>query len=120
VNRPGVAAGLLTVAAAGSVVLVALEWSQTVPGATSAQICGAVGDLRDALDLSSLGDQAVLRARAAQVADMLSAPSKKDGPTGAAAVSHKIVAVLDDQGATVGDLAAAIEPIVAQCPELSP
>ena len=115
-NRHVVAAALLTAAAAGSVVLVALEWSEPVPGATPGEICVAVADLRDALDQSSLADQAVLRERAAHVADMLGAPALKDGPKGSLAAARRIVGVLDDPGATVGDLAAAVEPIVRQCP----
>ncbi len=115
-NRPGIAAGLLTVAAAASVLLVAREWTQPAPGPTSDQICVAVEDLRDAVDLSSVGDQAVLRARASHVADLLGAPPSEDALTSSAEVSRQLVRVLDDQGATVADLGEAIEPIVAQCP----
>lgn len=114
-NRPGVAAALLSVAAAGSLVLVARQWSAPVPVATSEQICAAVADLQDALDLSSLGDQAVLRARASQLADMLADPSPKKGPEVPRSVARDVVAVLDDRRATVADLAGAIAPIVRQC-----
>jgi class 3 adenylate cyclase len=115
VNRPGIAAALLAAAAAGSVAMVARQWAEPVPGATPEQICLAVADLRDALDLSSLSDQAVLRARAAHVADMLAAPSLQDGPAGSKSVARAIVIVLDDPSATVADLVVAIEPIARQC-----
>jgi hypothetical protein len=115
VNRQGIAAALLTVAAAGSIMLVAREWAEPAPGATSEQICAAVDDLRDALDLSSLADQAVLRARAANLADILAVPSLKGGPAGATSVAARIVAVLDDPGATVADLSEAVMPIARQC-----
>ncbi len=114
-NRPGIAAAVLTVAAAGSLVLVARQWSAPVPVATSEQVCAAVTDLQDALDLSSLGDQAVLRARASQLADMLADPSPRDGSEVPRSVARDMVAVLDDQRATVADLTGAIAPIVRQC-----
>jgi hypothetical protein len=120
VNRHGIGAALLSMAAAGSVVLVARGWDDPDPGASSAQVCVAVADLRDALDLSSLSDQAVLRERATRVADLLAAPSLKDEVQGAQPVAQQIVSVLDDPGATVADLAAAIAPIVRQCPDPGP
>ncbi len=113
-NRPVVAAALLTAAATGAVVLVLAEWVQPVPEATPAHVCVAVADLQDALDLSSVGDQAVLRARAAHVADLLRAPSRADLP-GSRPVARRMVAVLGDPGATVSDLATAIGPIVREC-----
>ena len=79
-NRPDVAAILLAAAAAGSVLVVAREWAQPVPVPTTEQVCRAAADLRDALDLSSLGDQAVLRARGAQLADLLAASSAEGWP----------------------------------------
>jgi hypothetical protein len=115
VNRPGVAAVLLAAAAAGSVLLVAWERAQPVTAATSDQICVAVASLQDALDLSSLGDQAVLRARAAHLADLLADPSPEDGPEGSASVAQDVVTVLDDSRATVADLAEAIAPVVTFC-----
>jgi hypothetical protein len=115
VNRPDVAAILLAAAAAGSVLVVARQWAQPVPAPTSEQICSAATNLQDALDLSSVGDQAVLRARGAHLADLLTAASPKDGPQGSASVAQGIVAVLDDPRATVADLAGAIAPIVGEC-----
>jgi hypothetical protein len=115
VNRPDVAAILLAAAAAGSVLLVARQEAQPVPEPSSEQICSAVANLQDALDLSSVGDQAVLRARGAQVADLLATASPKDGPEGSASVAQSIVAVLDDPRATVADLSTAIAPIVGEC-----
>ena len=114
-NRPGLAAALATVAAAGSLLLVARQWTSPVPVASSQQICVAVTDLQDALDLSSLSDQAVLRARASQVADMLADSSPPDGRAGSTAVAQDIVLVLDDRRSTVADLAEAIAPIARRC-----
>jgi hypothetical protein len=115
VNRPGIAAALVTLAAAGSVVLVARQWAEPVPGASSEQVCQAVAELQDALDLSSLGDQAVLRARASRLADLLADPAPKEESRVSVAVARDIVAVLDDQRSTVADLAGAIAPIARQC-----
>ena len=114
-NGQGIAAVLLTGAAVGSIMLVAREWAEPAPLATSEQICAAVDDLRDALDLSSLADQAVLRARASQLADMLADPPPKGVPEVSPSVARDVVAVLDDRRATVADLAGAIAPIVRQC-----
>lgn len=114
-NGPAIGAALLTAAAAGSIVLVAREWTSPVPAPTAEQICVAVDDLRDAVDLSSLGDQAVLRSHAAHLADMLARASADERPTGSKSVARQIVAVLADPGATVADLAVAIEPIAQEC-----
>jgi hypothetical protein len=115
VNRSDGAAILLAAAAAGSVLVVARQGAQPIPAPSSEQICRSVANLRDALDLSSVGDQAVLRARGAQLADLLAAASPKDGPEGSALVAKSIVAVLDDPRSTVADLAGAIAPIVSEC-----
>jgi hypothetical protein len=116
VNRPAVAAALLVAAAAGAVALLAVLWAQPVPAATGEQVCAAVADLQDALDLSSVGDQAVLRARAAQLADRLDDPAPRAGPEGSASVARDILRVLDDPRSTLADLAGAIAPVVRQCP----
>jgi hypothetical protein len=115
VRRPGTAALLLAAAATGSVALVMAQWGQPVPAATSTTICVAVADLQDALDLSSVGDQAALRSRAAKLADLLTDPAPSDGPKGSASVARDILTVLGDPRSTVADLAVAISPVVGQC-----
>lgn len=114
-NRPGIAAALLTVAAVGSLLLVAREWAKPVPVATSEQICAATAHLQDALDLSSLGDQAVLRSSASKLADMLAHPSPKQKSGVRRSVARGMVAVLNDPGTTVADLAEVIAPIAEEC-----
>ena len=112
-NRSEVAAGLLTVVAAGAVIVVAREWSSPPRDASAVQVCLAVSELRAALDLSSLGDQVSLRARAAHLADLLAVGAEGYS---AATSARRIVLVLDDPRASVADLALAIDPVVAQCP----
>jgi hypothetical protein len=116
VRFPGLAAILLATAAAGSVALVAAQWAQPAPAATAGQICEAVADLQEALDLSSVGEQAALRARAAKLVDLLTDPAPIEGPTGSESVARSILTVLDNPRSTVADLAAAIAPVVSQCP----
>ncbi len=115
-NRSVVAAGLLTAAAAGAVMMVAQESVSTPAPVTVEQVCASVADLRAALDLSSVGDQAVVRARAAELADMLGSSAA----TGSVdrAVARRMLAVLDDSGATLSDLQRAVEPVAGQCPDL--
>lgn len=117
-NRSVVAAGLLTAAAAGSVVMVAQESVSTPAPVTAEQVCAAVADLRAALDLSSVGDQAVVRARAAELADLLDG-SASEGSLDQA-VAQRLLAVLDDSGATLADLQRVVEPVAGQCPDLPP
>jgi len=118
VNRSELAAGLLTAAAAAAVVMVAQESVSTPAPVTAEQVCASVADLRSALDLSSVGDQAVVRARAAELADMLGdSPAKGSVDR---AVARRMLAVLDDPGATLADLQRAVEPVAGQCPGLPP
>jgi hypothetical protein len=112
-----VAAGFLTVMAAGLVALVAREVTQPSPTPTSAQVCAAAAETLDALSLS-VADQVVLRARAAHLADTLIERSAQDQGGGSLLAARRIVEVLDDRGATVSDLEAAIEPVVRKCPDL--
>ena len=116
-TRSVVAAGLLTVAAVGAVGLVAREW--VTPGAppSADDVCVAAAQTLDALG-QSVGDQVVLRARAAHLADLLVGGAGDDGDSLAAA--RRVVQVLDDPGATVSDLSDAVAPIARQCPGLSP
>ena len=75
-----------------------------------------MADLRSALDLSSVGDQAVVRARAAELADMLGSSAAKGSVD--RAVARRMLAVLDDPGATLADLQLAVEPVAGPCPDL--
>ncbi|MDH3958546.1 MAG: hypothetical protein OEV20_01740 [Actinomycetota bacterium] len=115
-NRSVVAAGLLTAAATGAVLLVAMEPVSTPAPVTAGQVCASVADLRSALDLSSVGDQAVVRARAAELADMLASSAAKGSVD--RAVARRVLALLDDSGATLADLQRAVEPVAGQCPDL--
>jgi hypothetical protein len=115
VNRNGLAAALLAVAAVGSVVLVGQQAVMPSPRPTAEEACLSLADLQDVLEQSSLGDQAVLRARAARLADLLAEPSGQEGPAGSTAVARAILAVLDDPRATVADLEAAVAPVARSC-----
>jgi hypothetical protein len=115
VNRNGLAAALLGVAAAGSVVVVARQAVMPPAEVTPEEVCAALADLTDAVDQSSVTDQAVVRARAARLADLLVTQSGQDAPSGSLAVPRAIVAVLDDPRATVSDLSSATEPIARAC-----
>lgn len=113
-NRSVGAAGLLAVAAAGAVGLVAREW--ITPGAppSADEVCVAAADTLDALG-QSVGDQVVLRARAAHLADLLVDRSAQADGAESLATARRVVEVLDDPGATVSDLAAALDPIAQSC-----
>ena len=109
------AAGLLVLGAAGAVgaVVAPRPAAQPDPGAA----CEALAELAEALDLSTIADQAVVRVRAAALADALIAQGFGDGrPDGsAAAIGRRIIAVLDQPGATVADLVVVLDPVERQC-----
>ena len=115
-TRSVVAAGLLTVAAAGAVGLVARGWVTPVAPPSVDDVCVAAAQTLDALG-QSVGDQVVLRARAAHLADLLVDRASDD--TDSLAAARRVVEVLDDPGATVSDLSDAIAPIARQCPGLA-
>jgi hypothetical protein len=117
VNRALVAAGLLTLAAAGTVGLVVREWSGPAAAPTSAEVCAAAADVIDALG-ASVGDQVVLRTRAAHLADTLIDRSAQDAEARSLTTARRVVAVLDDPAATVSDLARVVRPVAEQCPDL--
>lgn len=114
-NRSLVAAGLLTVAAAGAVGLVARESFGSATAPTSDEVCAAAADVLAALG-GSVGDQVVLRTRAAHVADLLIDESAQELDAGRLASARRIVAVLDDPDATVADLSRVVTPVAEQCP----
>ena len=129
-SRAGGAAVLATAAAAAMVAAIALHWPQ--PARSGDPVCGALDRLVAAMDLTSLGDQAELRARAAELADTLLSISSADasgsdedpagggragqaGQVDAGQAGRAIALVLSDPMATVDDLATAIAPVVTQC-----
>ena len=114
-KRNSLAAALLVAAAVGSAVLVAQQAVTPSPRATSEGACPALADLQGVLEQASVSDQAVLRARAARLADVLAGQPREEEPSGSAAAAREIVAVLDDPRATVADLEAAIAPLVRRC-----
>jgi hypothetical protein len=115
VNRSLVAAGLLTVAAAGAVGLVARESFGSATAPTAEEVCAAAADVLAALS-GPVGDQAVLRTRAAHLADLLLDQSQLEPDVGALASARRIVAVLDDPEATVADLSRVVTPVAERCP----
>ena len=118
-NRSLVAAGLLTLAAATAVGLVARESFGSARALTSDEVCAAAGDVLSALG-GSVGDQVVLRTRAAHLADLLIDESEQQPDAGPLASARRILAVLDDPDATVADLSRVVAPVAEQCPVPSP
>jgi hypothetical protein len=117
VNRPLVAAGLLTLAAAGTVGVVVWEWAGPAPVPTTDEVCAAAADVLDALG-DSVSDQVVLRTRAAHLADTLIDRSAQDPDAISMATARRVVAVLDDPDATVSDLERVVTPVAESCPDL--
>ena len=115
-NRSLVAAGLLTVAAVGTVSLVVRDWVEPGEAPSAAQVCAAAAEVLDALG-GSVSDQVVLRARAAHLVDVLIDQSVEQEDAASLATARRIVAILDDPEATVSDLAAAADPVATQCPD---
>lgn len=113
-SRATVVPVLISLAAAGAIAWAAWDVTQPHPTTTADQVCAAVEQVRDAVDLASVGDQAVLASRAAALADALSRTEPGDDGSDLAA-ARAIVAVLDDPDATVDDLVAAIAPVARRC-----
>jgi hypothetical protein len=116
VNRSVVAAGLLTVAAVGTVSLVVRDWVEPGEASSAAQVCASAAEVLAALG-GSVSDQVVLRARAAHLVDVLIDQSVEQEDAASLATARRIVAILDDPEATVSDLAAAVDPVATQCPD---
>ena len=120
-NRPRLAASLLSLAAIVAIGLVlaapgGLRW-QAHPGTA----CEDLAALSESLDLSSLGDQAVIRARAVQLAAALKASTDED-IEGAVTTDElqlqvliRLQAVIADRRATAHDLAVALLPLARRC-----
>ena len=111
--RAGAAAGVL--GAVGAVVGVVAPRPATQPDPAAA--CRALAELNDALDLTTIADQAVVRVRGAALADALITQGFGDGrPDGSATVvGRRIIEVLDQPGATVADLVVVLAPVERQC-----
>jgi hypothetical protein len=63
-----------------------------------------------------VGDQAVVRARAAALADALAARAGgEDAVAGDGLVGQRLLRLLEDPGATVPDLVAVVEPLAEDC-----
>lgn len=118
-SRSQVAAGLLTVAAAGVVGLLARDviGPATVP--TTDEVCAAAADVLDALG-ESVKDQVVLRTRAAHLADLLIGQSGQEAGDTSLASARRVIGVLDDPEATVSDLSRVVSQVADQCPALRP
>ena len=113
-SRAPAVAGLLALGATTAVVAV------LIPGPTlrhdPGSPCQAVVELDRVLGLASVGDQAVVRARAAALADALSRRAAGDDPgTGDAMVVQRLLVLLEDPGATVDDLVQVVEPVASDC-----
>ena len=114
-NQSRIASALIVAAALVAVGWIGRDWSEPDPPTTRAQVCVALEEVRGALDLSSLGDQAVLPTRAAELADLLARRPEGSSQPNDLAAARRIVAVLEDEGATVADLVDAIAPVARQC-----
>jgi hypothetical protein len=119
VNRSVAAAGLLTLAAAGTVGMVAREWVSPGQAPSSAEVCSAAADVLEATG-DSLGDQVVLRSRAARLADVLIARSTQAQEDASLGQARRVVAVLEDPDATISDLARVAQPVAEACPDPRP
>lgn len=119
-TRPALAAGLLALGALAAVGAVVGPWPVARPDPAGA--CRALADLEDALDLATVTDQAVIRARAAALADALVTEGFGDGESdrAAAVAGRRIVEVLDQPGSTVADLADVLGPVQRQCASADP
>lgn len=113
-------AGVLVVGAAAAVLAVAVRPPLLAP--QRLPVCAQLRQLQEAIDLSSVGDQAVIRVRAAALADVLAdgsssrAGAEPIDPTGGDEfASAQIAAVLSDPAATIEDLTESIELIVLRC-----
>ncbi len=121
-NRPRLAASLLSLAAIVAIGLVlaapgGLRW-QAHPGTA----CEDLAALSESLDLSSLGDQAVIRARAVQLAAALKVSTADDGEGAVTTdeelqlrVLMRLQTVIADRQATAHDLAVALLPLARRC-----
>lgn len=108
------AAGALVVGAAAAVAALLLPGPalRHDPGSP----CVALVELDRVLDLDAVGDQAVVRARAAALADALATRAEGESALpGDALAVQRLLALLEDPGASVADLLAVVEPVAEDC-----
>ncbi len=99
------------IAAAGAVLWVAHDTVTARAAPTTGQVCASFDLVDRALGLQTLGDEAALPARAAELADLL----WRSGSVADRAVAQMIVTVLADATATVRDLDEALAPVAERC-----
>ena len=136
-SRAAVVALLLTVGATAVVGSLLSGWP-VPPVRGEAPVCPTAAALERAIDLTSVGDQTVLRARATAFAHALLDPAlgsdgreaegeavgvAADGSVAALSdevrmsMGRQILDILDDPAATVAELAEAAAPVVRACRE---
>lgn len=108
------AAGALVVGAVAAVAALLLPGPVLRPD--PGPPCAALVDLDRVLDLDAVGDQTVVRARAAALADALATRAAgQDAVPGDARTVQQLLGLLEDPGATVADLVAVVEPVAENC-----
>ena len=113
-SRAAAVAGVLVLGAAAAVgaVLMPGPTLRHDPGSP----CAAVVELDRALDLASLGDQAVVRSRAAALADALARRAASDDPVERdGVIAQELLVLLEDPGATMDDLVEVVRPVARDC-----
>lgn len=78
-------------------------------------VCQAADDLADTLDLTSWTDKAALRARAARLADLISARAEARESAAELAVADRMIVVLSDPMATRAELEEVLRPVLVSC-----
>ncbi|HEX6888382.1 MAG TPA: hypothetical protein VF143_09770 [Candidatus Nanopelagicales bacterium] len=114
-TRARVVAGVACVLAALAVAAVLVPWPD--PALRARAACPALAELSQALTLDSIGDQAVVRSRAAALADALARGEGQElgSPAARHEVAQRISALLDDPEATIDDLVIVLRPVATAC-----
>lgn len=113
-NGTRAVAGLLALGAVAAVSAVLLPGQPLHPDPGTP--CPAVAGLDEAMDLTTVGDQVVVRARAAALADALAHRAAGDDPgRGDALRVQDLLDLLEDPGATVAELVDVVEPLAEDC-----
>lgn len=109
-----VAAALLAVGAVAGVAAALLPEPALHPDPGT--VCSAVAGLDGALDLTSVGDQVVVRARAAALADALARRAAgADAGEQDAGAARALLDLLEDPGATAAQLVEVVQPLADGC-----
>ncbi len=113
-RRAPLAALVISAGAAAAIATVVVGWPDR--SVVEHPVCVTLTDLTQVMDLSSVRDQAELRARAAELVDALLSHSDDTlSEQQAARIAERISAILADPGATVPDLTVSIEPVAQAC-----